>query len=165
VPDGRPVASLPAAELSRAVGYDVPTLAQALSLDTQIIWNLEIKTPAAQDPAIAMLRSVPDKERLLITSFHHLVAAAFCEQLNVDCGFLVAHRPLRVDGFGAQADTPLKTIVWNFETVDSDAIRASADLGFRNFVYGVSTREEHTELAGWKLDGVITDEPGFVRCA
>jgi glycerophosphoryl diester phosphodiesterase len=140
----------------------VPTLAQALSLHSEIIWNLEIKTAAAQDPAIALLRSVSCKERLLITSFHHPVAAAFHEQLNVDCGLLVAHRPLHVDGFGAQGSPRLRTIVWNFENADGDAIRASADLGFKNFIYGASTREEHMELAGWKLDGVITDEPGFV---
>ena len=122
-PDGRPVASLARDELSRLVGYEVPTLESALARLPDMLWNLEIKTPAALEPLIAVLRGplapwvacprlrghgftpedrsdmstasvgMAPTRRLLVTSFIHPLVDDICLRLRVDGGLLVAHRP------------------------------------------------------------------------
>ena len=56
----------------------------------------------------------------------------------------------------------VKTVVWYWETIDAELIADSAACGLRNFVYGVTTPQEHSRLANWGLDGVITDRPEYV---
>ena len=168
-PDGREVASLSHAELAKAVGYPIPTLEQALQLPagkSEFLWNLEIKTPAAVDQTIALINRYRASRRMLITSFWHPVVAEICRRnIDVDCGLLVAHRPV---GTRAWPDwipqhPRLKTVVWYWETVDAELIANSIACGLRNFVYGVTTPEEHARLAGWGLDGVITDHPEYLK--
>jgi len=57
-PDGEPVSSLTRSQLSSAVGFDVPTLADALREGPDdVLWNLEIKTPLAVEQTISTLHS------------------------------------------------------------------------------------------------------------
>jgi glycerophosphoryl diester phosphodiesterase len=85
-------------------------------------------------------------------------------QTDVECGLLVAHRPLE---FASRPDwipdrPNLKTVVWYWETIDAELIADSAACGLRNFVYGVTTQAEHARLATLGLDGVITDRPEYL---
>ena len=168
-PDGRDVASLSHAELADAFGRPIPTLEQALQLPlagkTDFLWNLEIKTPAVVDQTVALVNRYRASRRMLITSFWHPVIAEISRRIvEVDCGLLVAHRPIdmrsRPDWI---ANNPrVNTVVWYWETIDADLIAQSAACGLRNFVYGVTTPEEHARLTNWGLDGVITDRPEYL---
>ena len=167
VPDGREVAALTHAELSLAVGYPVPTLEQALQLSPtgkpDFLWNLEIKTPAAVDQTAVLVNRYRASRRILVTSFWHPVIDEISQRTDVECGLLVAHRPLE---FGSRPDwipnrPNVRTVVWYWETIDADLIAHSAACELRNFVYGVTTPAEHALLANWGLDGVITDHPEY----
>jgi glycerophosphoryl diester phosphodiesterase len=160
-PDGRLVSSLRRDELSRAVGYEIASLADALSQDWKLAWNLEVKTRAALEPLCTMLADVALADRILFTSFHHPLVLDLVGRLGGEGGLLVAHRPL----LAAPLPEPLprlRTLVWDFETVDGEAIHAAAALGFRNFVYGALTPDEHTMLLRWGADGTITDRPDLL---
>ena len=91
---GQAVAGLTHVELCRLSQREVPTLVSALDAWPDIFWNLEIKLPT--DPAAVwpVLREYRERRRLLVSSFWHPVAVQAGRELGVDCGLLVAHRPL-----------------------------------------------------------------------
>jgi len=166
--DGREVATLTHRELSAAAGFPVPILDEALQLRCDrragFLWNLEIKTPAAVDQTLAVVERNRAGKRFLITSFCHPVIDAVSRRLDVDCGLLLAHRPL---DFNKRPDwVPLSprvsTLVWYSETVDVELLDRSRQCGLRNFVYGAVTPEEHQRLAGMPVDGIITDRPEYL---
>jgi glycerophosphoryl diester phosphodiesterase len=162
--DGRSVAGLSRAQLSERVGYAVPTLEEALEEFDDVTWDLEIKTVAAAAPVLSILSRRPSVERLLVTSFWHPVLERFARELGVDCGLVIAHRPLDQN---LPLSLPLgqdnfKTLVWDFETLDPLLIQRLAAADVRHYVYGVQTLAEHKALAAYGVDGVITDHPEFL---
>src|ERR1700694_3441497 len=93
-PDLRPFASLSREQLEKSAGYEAPTLDDILVRWPDVFWNLEIKCPEAGPLTIQRLRRHPRPDMILITSFRHDVVARCAEQLDVGCGFLLAHRPV-----------------------------------------------------------------------
>jgi glycerophosphoryl diester phosphodiesterase len=137
-PDGRDVAALSHAELASAVGHPIPTLEQALQLplsgQAEILWNLEVKTPAAVDQTIALVNRYRGSRQILITSFWHPVVAEISRRMiDVDCGLLVAHRPINMRAWPdwVPQHPRLKTVVWYWETIDAELIAGSAACGLR----------------------------------
>ncbi len=168
-PDGREVAALTHTEICQAVGYAVPTLEQTLQFvlkcDSKLLWNLEIKVPAAVNQTIALVERFRADRRILITSFCHPVVDEVSRRTDVDCGVIVAHGPIAFDSRPdwLPSRPNLNTVVWYYETVDAELIARSAACGLHNYVYGVTTPDEHARISKWALEGVITDRPDFVR--
>jgi glycerophosphoryl diester phosphodiesterase len=163
-PGGREVAALSAAELSAAAGYEVPTLDQALLRFPDIFWNLEIKSPAAVPITLdridrAVKRGKTGEGRFLISSFWHPAVQPFTRFSGVECGLLLACRPESFDAFAClfPRDGSIRTVVWSYETLDPSLLEQGRALGFRSYVYGVETAEEHRHCAELPLSGVITD--------
>jgi glycerophosphoryl diester phosphodiesterase len=174
-PDGRPVASLARDQLNAVVGYPVPTLDSVLERWDNVIWNVEIKTPAALDATIPVLRKYQSSRRLLISSFWHDAIEAVRRHLEVPCGLLIAHRPASVDqllaliaspGYGgansAVRPDSIRAIVWYFEILEQGMLDASSEQGMQNFAWGMTSKEEHRQCAELGLDGIITDHPEFL---
>src|ERR1700722_9634846 len=142
-PNGRNVSEMTRAELSACAGYSVPTLESALELDQHIMWNVEIKVPEATKATVGGLsRFTP--QRLLVTSFWHPILERVSDTLDVACGLLVAHRPL--DSVTLTDWLPpsrrVRTLVWDFESIDGTVLARSMEAGLRNFVYGANPRAD-----------------------
>jgi glycerophosphoryl diester phosphodiesterase len=167
-PDGRPVSEVTHEELSRMVGHEVPLAEAALARWPGLLWNLEIKTPAAL-PATLDLIDRFRSQRLLVTSFWHPVVEEVAQRTTADCGWLVCHRPASGQfaiGPGLP-DMPawrrrIHTIVWNYEFLDRAVVHAASQAGYRNFCYSIGTPAEHASAPQWGLDGIITDRPEYV---
>src|SRR5687767_13312877 len=82
-PDGRPVAELTRKELSRAAGYDVPTLEESLGEFPSVLWMVEMKAPAAAAQAAAVLARYAASRALMVTSFHHALVRDLCGRLGI----------------------------------------------------------------------------------
>jgi glycerophosphoryl diester phosphodiesterase len=167
-PDGDEVASVTQAELSNQIGYAIPTLEEALQLplqdSTAFLWNLEIKTPEALDATVEILRRYRTSRRILITSFWHPLVLKISQLVEVDCGLLMAHRPL---DFLARPDwipnhPSISTLVYHYGTLDAELVVQSQACGFRTFVYGAETRRDCERLVQWQVDGAISDRPEFL---
>ena len=182
--DGRAVRDLTRAELSAAMGFEVPTLDEALNGFPEIIWNLEIKVPEALDAAIAAVRqrTAPEASapgRFVLTSFWHNVVVAGAEQLSAPWGLLTADRTLELPAplnelpvlaqsrgdqakpgaGGALASSGLKTIIWYYETLDAALLSAATERGVHNWVYGAKTQAELLRCRELGCDAVIADRP------
>lgn len=163
-PGGRPVARLSREELEGLVGYSVPTLEGAIAEWGEFLWNLELKTASAVEPAARIVARYRSTRRFLVTSFLHPLVLDFVRRTDVEGGLLVAHKPLNLVSLDAwtSPDPRLRTIVWDYEASGKDVLAAAAGQGFKNFVYGAITRKEHENLTRWKADGAITDNPLYL---
>jgi glycerophosphoryl diester phosphodiesterase len=159
---GRPVTALTRAEIKDCIGHEVPTLDDALLAFPDLYWNVEIKTRAAIEPTMSALGRYPPA-RALVTSFRHDAAAEIATRMDVDCGFLIADRPLSLQGLvdSALPLRRLRTIVCDFEILDGDLVKTAHLAGWRVFAYGLRTRDEHIACRAMQLDGMITDHVHF----
>ena len=96
-----------------------------------------------------------------MTSFRHDVVKLCAEELAIDCGLLLAHRPLDVGVvMAACAGYPrINGIVWDYNVVDESVLHAVCAGGWGNYVYGAVTPAEHQRCAALGLTGLITDYP------
>lgn len=164
-PDGRAVENLTREELSRAAGYTVPSLAEALDESADILWNLEIKVREATEPAVDLLRQLAGRRRVLVTSFLHPVVAEIVSRLDVEGGLLVAHDPMALPG----ADPPfrqrhprLRSMVFNHETATPETIRRATEAGLHVHLYNLTTAEDHRRAQACGVHGLITDHLDMV---
>ncbi len=167
-PGGQSVAALTRDELCRQVGYTTPTLEEALEVWTTGFWNLEVKTPEALEGTLEIVRRRRATHRFLITSFWHDVVDRARQAVDVDCGFLVAHRPLDVAHDAAgwwQRAGQVRTIVWKYECLDRGTVNRARRHGVRSLVYGLETPADHYGCRELEVDGVITDRPEFALAA
>ena len=163
-PHRRAVAELTRREIEHDVGHPVPLLAEVLDAFPGVLWNVEIKMPEALPAVLAVLRRYSGKRRLFITSFRHDVAGEIARQIAVDCGLLLAHRPLDVAAViaGCAAWPRIKAIVWDYNVVDETVLRTVTANHWDNYVYGAVTPAEHQHCAGLGLAGLITDYPQYI---
>jgi glycerophosphoryl diester phosphodiesterase len=150
-------------EIEQAVGHEVPTLDEALEYFPGILWNVEIKTVQALSTVIRVLEKHQAGHRIIVTSFRHDLVAVCASSLKVNCGLLLAHRPLTLSSFLADfncdGNPRVNHIVWNYEVLDDTLLEQAAKDGYRNFVYGAVTRAEHDICRELDVDGIITDFP------
>ncbi len=160
-PHQRPVAELTRREIEQDVGHPVPLLAEVLDAFPAVLWNVEIKNVEALPATLDVLREFVGKCRLFVTSFRHDVVGAIARQIDVDCGLLLAHRPLDVGAIiaGCAAQPRIKAIVWDYNVVDETVLGTVTASNWSNYVYGAVTRDEHQRCAGLDLAGLITDYP------
>lgn len=161
-PGGQPVATLTQLELSRLVGYEVPTLDVVLQRWPEVTWMAEIKVPAAIDVSMEILRHYAPLRRLIVTSFWHTVVNKVREIPGIETGVLVAHRPLDLSlaQLGWEpAYEPIKYIVWKYEMADVELMSLAQAAGLLSFVYDVECDADHEHCLQLPLHGVITDWP------
>ncbi|NCJ08352.1 glycerophosphodiester phosphodiesterase [Synechococcales cyanobacterium C] len=166
-PNGQDVATLTQRELSQQVGYPVPALAEVLQLPllnpTAFLWNLELKTPDTLPLTLEVLRQYQTTRRLLVTSFWHPLISAVSQDIQVEGGLLIAHRPLKVSRqtpWPWLANHPkIRTIVYRYETLDADLVTQTQACGLQVFVYGAITPSDHQQLVQWSVEGIITNHP------
>lgn len=162
-PDGRKVDSISRMELGGLVGYPVPTLESAIEKWDRVLWNLEIKTPAALDATVSIVSQFSASRRFLITSRIHHIVEQFSQHLDADFGIVI---PRRLSNFGTlpvlKFRDAINTIVWKYEVLDRKLLEETAAGGIKNLVYGTQTLDEHHQCTELKIDGIITDHPEYL---
>jgi glycerophosphoryl diester phosphodiesterase len=159
--DGTPIAALTRDEIERRVGHPIATLEEALAQGWDIEWDLELKNAASLEAALPVLKPLAGRLRAFVSSFAHPVVADAVARLDIEGALLICHAPLEAIGLG-QASRRLPALILDFETASDDVVKMSADRGFRTMVYGPVNEPEHRIAAGWCLEAIITDHPGWV---
>lgn len=163
IASGQAVCDLTRGEIQQVVGHAVPILDEALEHFSDILWNIDIKTVTALSTVIRVLEKHQANHRVVVTSFRHDLVAICASALKVNCGLLVAHRPRTLNSlladFDCDGNPRINHIVWNYDILDDSLLKQAATDGFRNFVYGPITKNEHDYCRELGVDGVITDYP------
>jgi len=163
--EGRPVGHLSRNELSRAVGYPVPTLREALERFEDVFWNLELKDTAAAESTVRIVQDMAISDRVLITSFRHDLIAFLAARTRVRMGLLLSSRPHRTGEslcFPWQEFETVRTLVWDYDLVDDGLIAECTGQGYVSFLYGMTGPDEHERALGLDVGGLITDYPEYV---
>ncbi len=160
----RAVAELTRSEIAGDLGHPVAVLPEILEAFPGVLWNIEIKNPDVWPVASRVLAQFQRSRRLLVTSFRHDVIKRCAEELDVDCGLLLAHRPLNIGQMiAACASLPrIKCMVWDYNIVDDSVLQTVSAAGWGNYVYGAVTAAEHARGIALGLAGLITDYPTLV---
>ena len=163
-PRKRAVAALTRSEIEADVGHAVPVLSEILDAFPDVLWNIEIKNPESWPAASRELARYQSRRRLFVTSFRHDVVMRCAEELALDCGLLIAHRPLDVGAIvaGCSAHPRIRGIVWDYNIVDDGVLQSVTSAGWGNYVYGAVTPAEHRRCSALGLAALITDYPSLV---
>ena len=163
-PRKRAVADLSRREIEEDVGHPVAVLAEILDVFPDVLWNIEIKNPEAWPAAARVLAQFASRRRLFVTSFRHDVVKQCADELAIDCGLLIAHRPLDVGAImaGCASQPRVRGIVWDYNIVDDGVLGVVSAGGWCNYVYGAVTADEHQRCVALGLAGLITDYPPLV---
>jgi glycerophosphoryl diester phosphodiesterase len=169
ISSGEAVGDLTRGEIEQAVGHEIPTLDEALGYFPGILWNIEIKTCNALSTVIKVLEKHQAGHRIIVTSFRHDLVAACASSLKINCGLLLAHRPVTLSSlladYNHDGNPRINHIVWDYEVLDDTLLKQATRDGYRNFVYGPVTRAEHDKCRELEVDGIITDYPLLVQNA
>ena len=160
-PQQRLVAETTHRDLEVEFGHAIPLLSEILEAFPDVLWNIEIKNPEALPAALPVLRQYQRTRRLLVTSFRHDVVRQCARDLDIECGLLLANRPLDVAALIAScsAEPRIASIVWDYNILDTSVLHAVASARWGNYVYGPVTPSEHQRCADLGLAGLITDYP------
>lgn len=163
-PRKRAVAELTRREIEDDAGHPVAVLPEILDAFPDVFWNIEIKNPEAW-PAASRVLAQFQSRRLFVTSFRHDIVKQCAEDFAIDCGLLIAHRPLDVGAImaGCAGQPRIKSIVWDFNIVDDGVLGSVSAAGWSNYVYGAVTAAEHQRCVALGLAGLITDYPPLMR--
>ncbi|MEM7236023.1 MAG: glycerophosphodiester phosphodiesterase [Planctomycetota bacterium] len=164
--DGTAVRELTLPELCEKVGYRVPTLPEALALDLDVHWYLEIKAPEAEPLLRSVITAFPQL-RSTVISFHHPSIFRLARANTVDCGVTFYHDQQSFDSFvEARAENGrLNTLVWGFEFLNPAALETASSFGFQNLVYDAITPTEQLRCLELGVEGVIIDTPHLLSGA
>ena len=155
-----PIDKLSYKELIQEVGFQVPTLEEALKFNDKIFWNLEIKTPDSAESVVPILSKFKLSHRIIITSFFHNIISNFTNELNMDCGALIAHQPIDTQAFVnkiSSLDPRIKTIVLSCEFLSADNVSIIHNKDLNLFVYDVEIPEDFAKCHDLAVEAVITN--------
>ena len=165
-PGGDPVASLTPAGLAAAVGHDIPDPAAALQAFPDILWNLEIKTPAAAD-AVRALVAAHGTDRVVVSSFDHPAAFRATRGTRARTGLLMSHRPLHADRLldaCLPEDGPAPCLVWNAEFADRALLERCRARGFTPWLYNLGVGDlERVRTWGVVAAAIVDGVGGAAR--
>lgn len=160
--DGTPVAELTRGQLARAAGHAVATLEEAFACWPDLLWNVELKTADALAPLTQRFgrRALP--RRLLITSFDHAAVVDALAYLDADGGLLLEAPPPDLGALleAHRLKSRLRTLVWHHAAASEPLLCHAQAAGWRSFVYGAASPEEHRRCRELGIEGIITDWPG-----
>ena len=159
---GLAIASHTEAALQAAAGYDLPTVASCLDRYPGLLWNFELKSPAAAAPLLSLLRDV-DAQRVVVSSFLHPAVARFGHEAECSAAVLVAHEPVVPWPMDAWLRHGIDTVVVYFGVLTEPAREAVATAGLSCWTYGPVTPADHARCRTLDLDAVITDWPARLR--
>ncbi|MEN8149574.1 MAG: glycerophosphodiester phosphodiesterase [Planctomycetota bacterium] len=163
--EGRPVGHLSRNELSRAAGYPVPTLREALERFPEVFWDLELKDSAAAESAVRIVQDLGIDEQVILTSFRHDLVAFIAARTQLRLGLLLGNRPHRAPEsvcFPWREFPTVRTLVWDFDLVDEELVAECAEQGYSTFLWGMTGPEEHDRALEFGAGALITDYPEYV---
>jgi glycerophosphoryl diester phosphodiesterase len=154
----RKVASMTRAEISKALGHHVPSLAEALAA-FDVLWDVEIKSKDAVDATLRVLAEFAGTRRFFVTSFRLDVVRRVVRETDFSCGRIIERAPVGVHR------VPGDVVVWRFPLALRRRMRRAHARGQKIFLYGPLTRRQHERCVAAGADGIITDLPELARRA
>jgi glycerophosphoryl diester phosphodiesterase len=143
LPNRKPVAQSTLKECASILGFNPPTLQEALESFPDCVWNLEVKTPDVLSQMHALRCATEKIDSLFFSSFDHVVLAQIKKLLARPAFALIANLPRDKSRFiddlkGAQFDG----VVWDYEVLRNEYVHYVGRNNRENGCYGIENSEE-----------------------
>lgn len=158
------------ARLDLGAGQHVPTLAEALDAFPDAFFNIDLKSPASIEPAVAAIRATSAEERVLVTSFSERRRAAALRLLPTVAtsasgprfAMALAATVLRATPLVRRALRGLHAVqiperALGLTTVTPARIAAFHAAGVEVHVWTVNEPSDMERLLDLGVDGIVTD--------
>jgi len=134
----------------------VPTLKQVLTRYAATAFlDMELKVPGLEHSLLTTLRAHPPRRGFLVSSFLPQVLdtlAAIDKSLPLGLLSETPSQLMRWEHSAAQSVLP------HFTQIDANLCKAVHAAGKKIFAWTVNDRESMLQLAGWGIDGIISDD-------
>jgi glycerophosphoryl diester phosphodiesterase len=154
---GKKVAEHDYVGLERRHGYNLPCLDEVLHrFGANSYLDIELKVPGNERAVVAALHAAPPQHGFLVSSFLPEVVLALHE----------IHSPLPLGYICKDAEQaelwaalPIKVFVPHYSLVSQRLVEEVHARGLQLFTWTVNKRTDLLRLAGWGVDGLISDDP------
>jgi glycerophosphoryl diester phosphodiesterase len=171
LPDGRFLEAVPLDELPPSI----PTLAAALDACAGVAVNVEIKNDPVEpdfDPAetladdvVALLRARPEPPRTWLVSSFRLATVDRVRALAPELATAYLTLACTPDELGVTVAAGHAAIHPWEASLEEAGVAEAHRLGLRVNTWTCNDPERARELAGWGVDGIVTDVPDLIRSA
>lgn len=143
-------------------GCRLPSLDEVLELGAgRCQMNIEIKNgpvfyPQIEETIIDRVKAHHCREQVIISSFdHHAISRCHHLDPGIRLAYLISHLPLEI---GVWLPTfRLYALHPYFAYVTRDLVKECHQLGLKVNVWGTNNPADWAKLAGWGIDGIISD--------
>ena len=164
---GQHVSQLSLAKLRAAVGFHVPTLEEALNLNPEIRWLIELKSPDVATPITDLFRQTHPGPRVMLISFWHHLAHEVSAATDVAYGITMGHSP-RQESLASMLEhlsaADADAVIWNFEFLDAHTVEQTLEAGCDCLTYNVCDGQDFRMCQEWSVSGIIADELSIADC-
>lgn len=154
---GQDVASTDHAPLERRIGYKLPALEDVLKRFGSTAWlDIELKVVGEEEAVVAALRAHPPQRGFVVSSFLPDVLLRLREiEPSLPLGYVCDHE----DDAQLWSGLPIQVFVPHCSLVSRMLVEEAHRRGMKLFTWTVNAGEELLRLAGWGVDGLISDDP------
>ncbi len=154
---GREVAVTDHAPLERRIGYKLPSLEDVLALFGATAWlDIELKVAGEEEAIAAALRAHPPQRGFVVSSFLPEVLLRLREiDPSLPLGYLCEHK----EDAQLWSGLPITHFLPHSSLVSESLVEEAHRRKMKLFTWTVNVGEELLRLAGWGVDGLISDDP------
>lgn len=157
--DGRKVATSSFEGLGSRCGGTLPCLEDVLAaFGSRAYLDIEVKVAGGEELIVKNLsRCKP--QHYLLSSFLPEVLLRFHQ---LDPSLPLGYVRDRSANARAWQELPIQVFLPHYELIDEKLIREVHDRDMQIFTWTVNRKEDMQRLAGWGVDGLISDDPGLL---
>ena len=161
--DGQPVICHDACIQGREVAQStVPTLTLPLLQDilqryqTSAFLDVELKVPGLESVTLELLRTFPARRGYVISSFLPEALQTIHDMDGTIVLGLICETQVQANLWPT---LPVSFVILHSKLVTASLIAQIKATGRKVFVWTVNSKSQMLKFAGWKVDGIISDDP------
>ncbi len=141
-------------------GETIPTLEDVLrEFSSSAFLDIEVKVEGIEKQVLKFLRQNAPS-RCVVSSFLAEVVLDMAEaDAEVPLGFIFDD----VIGLRAYANLPVSYLMPRYDLLSRELVEAFHQAGYKVLTWTVNRPSDMTRLAGWGVDGIISDDPVLLR--
>ena len=158
--NGREIASTEYAELGDRDEAGLPTLEDVLQQFAERAYlDIELKVAGREDGVVAALSDNPPQRGYVVSSFLPEVLRRLRKANGqIPLGYICE----RKDWIDLWRELPIKVLLLRHDLVQPQLVEEVHHRGVQIMTWTVNSPRRMQQLAGWGVDGLISDDPGLL---
>lgn len=148
------------AKLGDRAGRCLPTLDDVLQqFGERAYLDIELKVAGREDGIVAALNGNPPQRGYVLSSF---LPEVLCRLRDVNDQIPLGYICERSEWMDIWRELPIRVFLPRHDRVQAQLVEEVHDRGLQIMTWTVNSPRRMQQLAGWGVDGVISDDPGLL---